>query len=213
MRMSRRAGLVNTLKLPTLRELIADASLVGSAGANYKYDSPTNAQFRFPKNTSVYLFDFHGGGYQIGKMYNQTFTKFIGDDVAPTLNNYSSTQINVLVSMCTGAIVGLQFPSFPDKIVDAVLKKTTQTSVFAEASDERGTWGVSNTSLAADGLYVVAFGGPRFSISASDSLFSAIFSTPDSRVYLYRNGNTTYLSSNGTSATSTLYGGRISRLY
>ena len=211
MRMSRRAGLLNTLKLPTLRELIADASLVGSAGANYA--STHTAQFRFPKNTSVYLFDFHGEGYQIGKMYNQTFTKFIGDDAAPTLENYSSTQINVLVNMCAGAIVGLQFPSFPDKIVDAVFAKTNQASVLAVADEERGTWSVANTSLAADGLYVVAFGGPRFSISASDSLFSAIFSTPDSRVYLNRNGNTTYLSSNGTSATSTLYGGRISRLY
>lgn len=211
MRMSRRAGLLNTLKLPTLRELIADASLVGSDGANYA--STHTAQFRFPKNTSVYLFDFHGEGYQIGKMYNQTFAKFIGDDAAPQLKNYSSTEIVVKVDMCAGAIVGLQFPSFPDKIVDAVLSKTNQASVLAVADDERGTQSVLNTAFASDGLYVVAFSGPRFSISASDSLFSAIFSYPDSRAYLYRSGTRTYLSSNGTSATSTLYGGRISRLY
>lgn len=216
MRMDRRAGLLDTVKLPTLAELFADAVAVGGDGENRS--SASNAQFRFPKNTTVYLLVFHGGGYQIGKMHNTTYTRFIGSSTLPTISDYSSSECNVLYSMRAGSMVGVTFPNFPEKIVDAVLTRTQQEGIFLHQGTSTGEQYVQNTKFTGGGLYVAAHGYYNcFSISAEDSLFTPIFSYTSgsypNKVYMYRSGTLTYLSLNGTSAASNLYGGRISRLY
>lgn len=215
MRMDRRAGLLNTLKLPTLAELFADAVAVGGGGVNRS--SASNAQFRFPKNTTVYLLCFHGGGYTVGKLYNTTYTKYQGTTTEPSISSYSSTECNVLYSMRAGSMVGVQFPSYPEKVVQAVLTKMQQESIYAEAASYSEGCSVYNTAFTGGGLYVAAHGSYYcFSISAEESLFTPIFSYTTSsytnKVYMYRSGTRTYLSVNGTSETD-LYGGRISRLY
>ena len=177
MRMDRRAGLLNTLKLPTLAELFADAVVVGAGGVNRS--SASNAQFRFPKDTAVYLLCFHGGGYTVGKMFN---------------------------------------PSYPEKVVQAVLTKMQQEAILSKASSSTAEQYVANTAFTGGGLYVAAHGSYNcFSISAEDSLFTPIFSYTSgsypNKVYMYRQNNYTYLSVNGTAAATNLYGGRIARLY
>lgn len=217
MRMSRRMGLLSNLKLPTLAELFADAVAVGGSGVNRS--SASNAQFRFAKDTIVYLLAFHGGGYQIGKMHNTTYTQFIGTSTLPTISDYSSSECNVAYSMRAGSMVGVTFPNFPEKIVDAVLTRTQQESILTSQSTSTGEQYVQNTKFTGGGLYVAAHGSYNcFSISAEDSLFQPIFSYTAStsylnRVYMYRSGTVTSLSLNGTSAATNLYGGRISRLY
>ncbi len=216
MRMSRRAGLLSNLKLPTLAELFADAVAVGGDGENRS--SARNAQFRFPKDTAVYLLCFHGGGYTVGKMYNTAYTQFIGTSTLPTISDYSSSECNVSYSMRAGSMVGVTFPNFPEKIADAVLTRTQQESILASQSTSQTDRYVQNTAFTGGGLYVAAHGYyDCLSISAEDSLFQPIFSYSSSssyanRVYLYRSNNYTYLSANGT-AKAYLYGGRISRLY
>lgn len=216
MRMSRRAGLLNTLRLPTLAELFAGAVAVGGDGVNKS--SASNAQFRFPKNTAVYLLCFHGGGYTVGKMFNTTYTKYQGTTTEPSISSYSSTECNVTYSMRAGSMVGVTFPNFPEKVVQAVLTKMQQQSILAQQSNSQAERYVQNTAFTGGGLYVAAHGYSNcLSISAEDSLFQPIFSYSSSssyanRVYLYRSGTITYLSANGTGA-AYLYGGRISRLY
>lgn len=217
MRMSRRAGLLDTVKLPTLAELFADAVAVGASGVNRS--SASNAQFRFPKNTAVYLLCFHGAGYTVGKMFNTTYTKYQGTTTEPSISSYSSTQCNVTYSMRAGSMVGVQFPSYPEKVIQAVLTKMQQEAILSGASTSQDEWYVANTKFTGGGLYVAAHGSYNcFSISAEDSLFQPIFSYTAStsypnRVYMYRSGTVTSLSLNGTSAATNLYGGRISRLY
>lgn len=217
MRIDRRAGLLNTLKLPTLAELFADAVAVGADGINRS--SASNAQFRFPKDTAVYLLCFHGTGYTVGKMFNTTYTKYQGTTTEPSISSYSSTQCNVAYSMRAGSMVGVQFPSYPEKVVQAVLTKMQQEAILSGASSSTDEQYVQNSKFTGGGLYVAAHGYYNcFSISAEDSLFTPIFSYSSSssyadRVYMYRSGTLTYLSANGTAAATNLYGGRISRLY
>lgn len=216
MRMSRRAGLLDTVKLPTLAELFADAVAVGGSGVNRS--SASNAQFRFPKDTAIYLLCFHGGGYTVGKMYNIEYTKYQGTTTEPSISSYSSTECNVTYSMRAGSMVGVTFPHFPEKVVQAVLTKMQQESILASQSASQTDRYVQNTAFTGGGLYVAAHGYYScLSISAEDSLFQPIFSYSSgssyaNRVYLYRSGTVTYLSANGTAAAN-LYGGRISRLY
>lgn len=216
MRMDRRAGLLNALKLPTLAELFADAVAVGGGGMNRS--SASNAQFRFPKNTTVYLLCFHGGGYTVGKMYNTTYTKYQGTSTEPSFSSYSSTEYNVAYSMRAGSMVGVTFPSYPEKVVQAVLTKMQQEAIFESVDSSQDSQSVYNTAFTGGGLYVAAHGSyASFSISAEESLFTPIFSYTSgsftNKVYMYRSGTLTYLSANGTSAATNLYGGRISRLY
>lgn len=217
MRMSRRAGLLSNLKLPTLAELFADAVAVGASGVNRS--SASNAQFRFPKDTAVYLLCFHGTGYTVGKMFNTTYTKYQGTTTEPSISSYSSTECNVAYSMRAGSMVGVQFPSYPEKVVHAVLTKMQQEAILSGAYTSQGEEYVQNTAFTGGGLYVAAHGSYNsFSISAEESLFTPIFSyssysSYQNKVYMYRRNNYTYLSANGTAAATNLYGGRISRLY
>ena len=216
MRMDRRAGLLNTLKLPTLAELFADAVAVGGGGVNRS--SASNAQFRFSKNVTVYLLCFHGGGYTVGKMYNTEYTKYQGTTTDPSISSYSSTQCNVTYSMRAGSMVGVTFPNYPEKVVQAVLTKMQQEAILTKVDTSQEGRSVANTAFTGGGLYVAAHGSYScLSISAEDSLFTPIFSYTSgdypNKVYMYRQNNYTYLSLNGASAATNLYGGRISRLY
>lgn len=214
MRMMRRAGLLSTIKLPALAELFANAVAVSGSGRNSS--SAAEAVFDIPKDTTVYFLAFYNGNYQIGKIYNLIYTQLSGTGSTPTLSNRSATECRVTLSMRAGAMVGVTFPSFPEKVVDAALAKINQESIYSGASTSSSERSVYNTVFTGGGLYAVGI-GTCLSISAEETLFTPIFSwssndSSPNRVFLYRNGTLTYLSRDGTSATS-LYGGRISRLY
>lgn len=217
MRMDRRAGLLSSAKIP-LAALFADASLLIITGHNASSASSEGLQFDTTayKDTPIYILDFHGAGYCIGKLYNTTFTKFIGTDTPTTYKQYNYNVITV--SMRDGAMAAVTFPHFTEAEVDAAFAEIHQEQIYAGVSSSSGTRSVANNKFTGGGLYVVAHGynGGNMSISAEESLFTPIFSATvggtEGIVYLYRSGDTTYLSVNGERSTS-MYGGRISRLY
>lgn len=205
---------------PDYAALFADANVEAFVGHNDS--SATTKSFQFSKSyygdTPLYILDFHGLGFCIGKLYNETFTKFIGTDT-PTVTP-SSNFVMLSVSMRDGAMAAVTFPSFTEAEVDAAFAEIHQEQIYAGVSSSTGTRSVANNKFTGGGLYVVAHGpnGGNMSISSEEDLFTAIFSytggtaSTEGIVYLYRSGDTTYLSTNGTRATS-MYGGRISRLY
>lgn len=203
---------------PDFSSLFADANLLVITGHNASSASSKGLQFDSStyQDTPIYILDFHGLGYCIGKLYNTTFTKFIGSDTPTTYTYYGYNIINV--SMRDGAMVAVTFPHFTEAEVDAAFAAIHQEEIYAGVSSSSGTRSVANNKFTGGGLYVVAHGynGGNMSISSEEDLFTPIFSATvdgtEGIVYLYRSGDTTYLSVNGERSTS-IYGGRISRLY
>lgn len=201
---------------PPFAAIFADANVELFTGHNAS--SSTTMSFQLSSsysNTPLYILDFHGMGYCIGKLYNTTFTKFIGDD-NPTVE---TGRVNTLsVSMRDGAMAAVTFPHFSEAEVDAAFAEIHQQQIYAGVASSSSQRSVANSAFTGGGLYVVAHGpnGGNMSISTESDLFTPIFSytagSTEDIVYLYRSGDNTYLSTNGTSATS-MYGGRISRLY
>lgn len=203
---------------PDFAALFADAHLEVITGHNDSSASSEGLQFSAStyQDTPIYILDFHGAGYCIGKLYNTAFTKFIGTDTPTTSTRYGYNVITV--SMRDGAMAAVTFPHFTEAEVDAAFAEIHQEQIYAGVSSSTGKRSVANNKFTGGGLYVVAhgFNGGNMSISSEEDLFTAIFSATvggtEGIVYLVRSGDTTYLSANGTSAPS-MYGGRISRLY
>lgn len=223
MRMDRRAGLLYNKQI-TLAELFDDATVVvvedpyygGAALAGVNGSNAISTYITVPKNTTVYILAFHSEGFCIGKVYNTSYTAFIGN-VTPTAATYSNL-VRVSLSIRNGAMVAVTFPHFSEEEVDTAFAAIQQQQIYAGHATSSNTRSTANSNFNGSGLYVVAHGvNYSMSISAKEDLFTPIFScctssgTPDI-VYLYRSGDTTYLSKDGTSATK-MYGGRISRLY
>lgn len=223
MRMDRRAGLLYNKQI-TLAELFDDATVAvvesqyvsGAALTGNNASSASSKMIVVPKNTTVYILAFHSEGFCIGKVYNTSYTAFIGN-VTPSASTYVDV-IRVSLSIRNGTMVAVTFPHFSEEEVDAAFAAIQQQQIYAGYATSSNTRSTANSNFNSSGLYVVAHGvNYSMSISAKEDLFTPIFScctadgTPDI-VYLYRSGDTTYLSANGTSATK-MYGGRISRLY
>lgn len=221
MRMSRRAGLLYTQKT-SLAELFADATLIDGAIIGSNASTADYVSLTFPassySNMPIYILLFHGEGYNIGKVYNSTYTKFIGDATITVSTRYGYYYVTPTDGIRDGTMAAVTFPNYPEAEVDAILPTVNQASIYAGHNSSSSTRSVPNSSFNDSGLYVVAHGiNYSMSISTADDLFAPIFScctdngTPGI-VYLFRDGDYTYLSANGRSKTG-LYGGRISRLY
>ena len=224
MRLTRKAGLLYNERRLTLAALFADATVVedpaygGPALDGVNDSSASTCAIYVPKNTTVYILAFHSVGFCIGKVLGTSYTAFKGN-ATPSVGTYTQNSIRVLFSSIrNGTVVAVTFPHFSEEEVDAALAAIQQEQIYAGYAVSSNTRFTSNANFNSNGLYVVAHGiNHSMSISAKEDLFTPIFSCCTSSgtqgiVYLYRSGDTTYLSTNGTSA-ARLYGGRISRLY
>ena len=219
MRLSRKMGLLGGQK-SSLAELFADATLIDGAIEGSNASTADYPVLLFPKSDytdiPIYILLFHSEGYCIGKSYNTTFTKFIGD-VTPTSSSYYTNYRVDPNGIRDGTMAAVTFPHFSEAEADTILSTVHQQSIYAGHGSSSSTRSVNNTVFTGGGLYVVAHGSNfNMSISAENDLFTPIFSctnggTPNI-VYLYRDGEKTYLSATGAAATK-VYGGRISRLY
>ena len=220
MRLSRKMGLLGGQK-SSLAELFADATLIddvitGSNASTADYVSlifPTSSYSNMP----IYILLFHSEGYNIGKVYNSTYTKFIGDATITVSTRYSSYYVTPTDGIRDGTMAAVTFPHFSEVEADTILAGVHQQSIYTGHGSSSSTRYVNNTVFTGGGLYVVAHGSNfNMSISTENDLFTPIFSCTDGGtpniVYLYRDGEKTYLSATGAAATK-VYGGRISRLY
>lgn len=228
MRMDRRAGLLYSVKLPTLAELMADMTVICGGGPTTSTSTTTNKSIDISSYGVTYpyfLFISNGPASAIilRTSSGQTTIKSYG-----TLSVSATTSsISVSTASYGFAYMVVKFPSYTDSIVRQALSKMTLAYKGSRASTDAAANDVyfSYSSVVSNAVYISAAAGTsvggRMSLSWGSDISEgpepatiatrSVNNTPLAFSMLLKYSSTVYLCRSGTyGATSTnriIYGG------
>lgn len=202
MRMMRRAGLLGTLKIPTLGELFANTTLLAHKGGTSTVSVSLSG---IDTSIPFYCFCMTGPQIEISKIVGTTKT------VLSVIGTRGVSVTSSVVSITASAtIVLMRFPNYAPSAIDEALSNMTvvvKASYYSTGATGTCSFNSNNTPINSDAFYVATYyhGSGPISVSKGDNILSAIIttSTTSGRMFLYKNGTTYSVSSNGTSAIST----------
>ena len=230
MRMSRRMGLLGKKKtvpptlLPTLAELFADMTVIKRQGRdNTKLGTVSVLAGDIEANPSIYVFAFCNDSFAIhhllsnGSKYGKT-TLYRATDDRNATNIYIGTNSIIFLSVdgggrskvYGGTIISATFPSYTDDQISAVFGNISVKNSAGINSSSAGKIYLSNTVITGE-IILTAYHGAMCAAPATSP--TEYICTLDSSSYRARNyvdssQSRTYLSANGTMATS-VNGGTI----
>lgn len=219
MRMSRKAGLIGGLRLPTLPELWAAAAIIQSNGYTDSSPGTCNLTVSDGASSPFWVFCSTGKGICFAKVKGtaQTYLKTVADGspTAITVAASGSSGITVTSGEAYGiALFAFRFTGIKEKAVDKVLSGMTLELLASRNQSGNSTVRVATSAItsSADHLYLQSIGAatPHFSICSGVAPDTAVVSD-GSRVFWRLNSNYYYLSSTG-STNSSIRSGSICHL-
>lgn len=170
MRMDRRAGLLNALKLPTVAELFADMTILTYKGAGTTSDTTPNLDVsEINTTTPYYVFVLTGLALTIVKVTGTTVSSIA----------YNTTNIGLTISDGTmtadGAwrgyyMVAARFPHYKDADVEQVFGSATITRAAYKNTTATGRTAIPKANIISGQTYV-GFIGTTYSASPNRAFF------------------------------------------